>query len=156
MSLLNRDVLSGLLFVAAGGAGLWIGQDYAMGTAFRMGPGYFPRLLCSTLVVLGVLIVIKGIMARGELPERLHWRPLLLITSAILAFAGLITTAGLAPAALAVVLIGAAGGSEFRLVEGVLLAVVLSCAAVALFIYGLNMTMPVFNPGALGLPALKL
>ena len=41
--LFNRDVLSGLVFVVIGAAALWIGRDYAMGTPFRMGPGYLDR-----------------------------------------------------------------------------------------------------------------
>lgn len=145
MSRLNQDFLSGLLFIAVGAAGLWIGYDYAVGTAFRMGPGYFPRLLCWCLILLGLWISIKGLVAGGEMPERLHWRPLVLLTLAVLAFAALITTAGLLPAAAAVVFLGAAGGPEFRWIEGVALAVVLSAAAIALFKYGLNMTMPILN-----------
>ena len=145
MSRLNQDFLSGLLFIAVGAAGLWWGNEYALGTAFRMGPGYFPRLLCWSLVLIGAVIAGKGLIAGGDMPERLHWRPLLLITFSVLAFAGLITTAGLLPAAVAVVFIGALGGPEFRWHEGVILAAVLSAGAIALFKYGLNMTMPILN-----------
>ena len=145
MSRLNKDVLSGALFIVVGAVGLWIGQDYAMGTPFRMGPGYFPRLLCWSLVIVGSLILLKGAIAGGEMPEKLHWRPVVMITLAVLAFAGLIATAGLLPAAAAVVFLGALGGPEFRWIEGVILAAVLSAAAIALFKYGLSMTMPIIN-----------
>src|SRR5262245_42203593 len=145
MSVLNKDVLSGALFIATGLAGLYIGWDYTVGTAFRMGPGYFPRVLCGLLVVLGTVIAIKGLLAGGEQPERLHFRPLIMVTMAVLAFAGLISTFGLLPAAAAVVLLGAIGGPEFRWLEGVLLAVVLSAGAIGLFKYGLNMTMPIID-----------
>ncbi|CAN0493378.1 unnamed protein product, partial [Phaeothamnion confervicola] len=148
---LNKDVLSGALFVLAGSAGLWIGQDYALGTAFRMGPGYFPRLLCSLLVLLGLFIAGKGIVLGGERPEALHLRPLLLITAAVISFGGLIGTVGLAPATIAVVLIGAFAGPEFRPLEGCLLALCLAAAAVGLFKYGLNMTMPIADIPFLGL-----
>ena len=102
MSVLNKDVLSGAFFVLVGGAGLWLGNDYAMGTAFRMGPGYFPRVLCGMLVAIGFIVAAKGVIAGGEQPEGLHWKPMILITVAVLAFAGLITTLGLLPAAAAV------------------------------------------------------
>ena len=114
MTRLNRDVLSGAIFLAIGVAGLYIGWDYRMGTPFRMGPGYFPRLLCMALVALGVIIAVLGLIRGGEAPGRLHWRPLVLITIATMAFALLISTAGLLPAAIAIVLIGALGGPEFR------------------------------------------
>ncbi len=39
-----RDFYAGLLFVAFGAVALVIVQAYAIGTAARMGPGYFPRL----------------------------------------------------------------------------------------------------------------
>ena len=145
MSKLNQDVLSGVLFVVVGIAGLWLGKDLAMGTAFRMGPGYFPMVLCGALVFLGLIITIKGIIANGEMPGHLHWRPLLLVTLSVLAFAGLIETAGLLPASIAVVLISAFGGPEFRWLEGIVLAIVLSLGAVGLFIYALNMTIPIIN-----------
>lgn len=39
-----KDFWSGILFVTFGCAGLWFGRDYVVGTARRMGPGYFPLL----------------------------------------------------------------------------------------------------------------
>ena len=150
MSLLNKDVLSGALFIFVGAAGLWLGHDYAMGTAFRMGPGYFPRVLCALLVVIGVILGAKGLVAGGEAPEGLHWRPLIMITLAVLAFAALITTVGLLPAAAAVVFLGAVGGPEFRFLEGVLLAALLAAGAIAIFKFGLNMTMPIMDLSILG------
>ena len=151
MALLSKDVLAGVLFVTFGAAGLWIGSEYAIGTAFRMGPGYFPRVLCGMLVLLGLFIAIKGLVRGGEQPGGLCWRPLILVTLAVLAFAGLISTAGLLPAAAAVVFIGATGGPEFRKGEALLLAVLLSAAAIALFKFGLSMTMPILDIPALGL-----
>ena len=145
MTRLNRDVLSGLVFIVLGAAGLWIGKDYALGTPFRMGPGYFPRVLCGLLVAIGLIVSVRGLIAGGPGPERLVWRPLILITLSTVTFAALITTAGLAPAALAVVLLGAAGGPEFHWLEAIVLAIMLACAAVALFIFGLGMPLSIFS-----------
>ena len=156
MSVLNKDVLSGAFFVLVGGAGLWLGNDYAMGTAFRMGPGYFPRVLCGMLVAIGFIVAAKGVIAGGEQPEGLHWKPMILITVAVLAFAGLITTLGLLPAAAAVVLLGAVGGPEFKVGEGLLLAVLLSAAAIGIFKFGLNMTMPILDLSILGISGMRL
>lgn len=151
MSVLNKDVLSGSLFILVGAAGLYLGADYAVGTAFRMGPGYFPRVLCGLLVAIGLVIAVKGLIVGGEKPEGLHMRPLILVSVAVLAFAASIVNFGLLPAALAVVFIGAMGGPEFRVVEGVLLAVFLTAAAIGVFKYGLNMTMPILEIAPLGL-----
>jgi len=151
MSFLNKDVLSGALFIVVGLAGLWIGQDYAVGTAFRMGPGYFPRLLCALLVLVGAIVAVKGVIAGGERPDALHWRPLIMMTIALLTFALLIGTVGMLPAAAAVVFLGAAGGPEFRLIEGIVISAVLTAAALAIFKFGLGLTMPIFELPALGI-----
>jgi len=38
----NRGVMSGVMFVGIGAIALTIARDYPMGSALRMGPGYFP------------------------------------------------------------------------------------------------------------------
>lgn len=144
MTRLNQDVLSGLLFVLIGCGGLYVGWDYATGTAFRMGPGYFPRLLCALLIGLGAVVALKGLIRGGDAPERMQFRPLIMITLAVIAFALLISTAGLLPAAVAVVLLGCIGGPEFRVHEAIILAIVLTAGAIGLFKYGLAMSFPIF------------
>ena len=84
---INQDFVSGLMFAGWGVAGLWIGRGYPIGSALRMGPGYVPRLLCWALIALGAIIAIKGAMVVGEKIERWHWRPLLVVSIAVLAFA---------------------------------------------------------------------
>jgi hypothetical protein len=151
MSLFNKDVLSGALFMMVGAAGLYLGADYSMGTAFRMGPGYFPRLLCALLFGVGLIIALKGLIAGGERPEGLHMRPLVMVTTAVLVFGLLIGNYGLLPAAAAVVLLGAIGGPEFRTFESLLLAVLLTAAAIGIFKFGLSMTMPILDLSSFGL-----
>jgi hypothetical protein len=41
----NKNVLSGLFFIGTGGIGIFMAQDYPMGTALRMDPATFPS--CS-------------------------------------------------------------------------------------------------------------
>src|SRR5262245_8213136 len=141
---LNRELIAGLMFAAWGIAGLWLAADYPRGTALRMGPGYMPVMLCWGLVLLGAAIAIRGALRTGAKLTAWHLRPLLLVLLAILAFAVLIEPAGLAIATLAIVLIGAAGGREFRFLEALGLALALAAGTVGLFVYGLKLTMPVW------------
>ena len=141
---LNRDLVAGLMFVAWGAAGLWIASDYPRGTALRMGPGYMPMLLCWGLVILGGIIAIKGLLTAGDSLTAWHLRPLVLVLAAIVAFALLIEPAGLAIATVAIVVIGAAGGLEFRWREALALALGLAAGAVGLFVYGLKLPMLVW------------
>ncbi len=43
-----KDFFAGLIFIAFGLAAIIIGSNYALGSAARMGPGYFPRILGIT------------------------------------------------------------------------------------------------------------
>ena len=145
---LNRDLLAGLMFAAFGIAGLWIASEYPRGTALRMGPGYMPVMLCWGLVLLGGAIAIRGALKSGAKLTGWQLRPFVFVLIAVLAFALLIEPAGLAIATLAIVFIGAAGGREFRPVEAIALALGLAAGAVALFAYGLRLSIPLW-PAAL-------
>ncbi len=140
----NRDLVSGLMFAGWGVAGLWVGREYPAGTALEMGPGYMPRLLCWGLILLGAMIAVRGARGEGAPLERWHWRPLIVVSIAILAFAFLLQPAGLVAATLAIVMIGALAGSEFRVLEALILAAGLALGAVAIFIYGLKLPLPVW------------
>ena len=50
-----KDFFAGLMFVAFGGAAVWMAQAYPFGNAGRMGPAYFPTLVGSLLIILGAL-----------------------------------------------------------------------------------------------------
>ncbi len=50
---LSTDLSTGALFLALGGFAIIYGSRYAVGTTARMGPGYFPMLISSALVLVG-------------------------------------------------------------------------------------------------------
>ncbi len=141
---INQDFVSGLMFAGWGIAGLWIARDYPMGSALRMGPGYVPRLLCWGLIAIGAVIAVKGAMVAGEKIGRWHWRPLIVVSIAVLAFAYLLEPGGLLAATFAIVVIGAFGGPEFRFAESLILAAGLAVGAIVIFVYGLKLPMPIW------------
>jgi hypothetical protein len=57
---LSTDFLTGLLFLALGSFAIIYGSRYPIGTASRMGPGYYPLLVSSGLVLLGCILVIRS------------------------------------------------------------------------------------------------
>ena len=57
----NKDFLAGLLLLAVGAGGFLMALDYPFGSALRMGPGYFPRVLAGILMVFGIFVLIRGI-----------------------------------------------------------------------------------------------
>ena len=137
--LTHKDFLSGLMFAAFGVLGVLLGADYRMGTAARMGPGYVPRLLAWTLVALGAVIMLRGVLGDDDPVERGRWRPVALITAGIVAFALLIDPAGLFAAGAALIIIGALGGTRIRWVETLAATAILLVLSAAVFVWGLQL-----------------
>ncbi len=103
---IDKDIWAGLLFMGLAALGLYIGADYAFGTAARMGAGFLPKLLCWAMLGLGALVTLTGIVKRGEPMEAWAWGQLLAITAAVLVFGGALEGYGLEIAILGAVLIG--------------------------------------------------
>jgi hypothetical protein len=83
--------------------------------------------------------------ADAEIATRIVWRPLMLITAAVLAFQLLIDRAGLIAATVAVVVVGAIAGRDARIAEvGALAAIMAVCTAV-LFVHVLNLPLPLWG-----------
>ena len=132
------------MFAALGALGLYLAQDYPIGTALRMEPGYVPRLLCWGIIGMGVLIALRGLFAGDSPLARWHWRPLVFVLSGLIAFRYMIEPVGLVGAAFAIVLLGAFGSREVQLKETLALAAGLTSGAVALFVYALGLPMRVW------------
>ncbi len=141
-----RDVFAGLLFMAFGAAALVMAQSYAIGTAARMGPGYFPRLLGFLLLGLGALQCVLGLRSRIAAPLDLHWRPLLILLASVGLFIVLTPWVGLIVSGLALVFASSVASQEFRWKEALIAGVVLGAASAGLFVCGLGLPLPIWPP----------
>jgi hypothetical protein len=135
---LTKDFLSGLMFVAFGLAALYFGQNLAVGTPVRMGPGYVPRMLSLILLALGAVVCIVALVSGSEPVERPKWKPITLVTLGIVCFALLFERAGLIPALIVLVMIASLAGEEFKLTEVLGNIVVLSILCTLVFKVGLG------------------
>ncbi|MGL5928001.1 MAG: tripartite tricarboxylate transporter TctB family protein [Dermatophilaceae bacterium] len=61
-----RDVVAGVVFVGFGGAFAVGALGYDLGTTLEPGPGYYPLALGGLLTVLGLAVVVKGLLGRGQ------------------------------------------------------------------------------------------
>jgi hypothetical protein len=141
--MLNRDVCAGCMFALLGIAGLWLAQDYAFGTATRMGPGFFPRSIASGLTILGVLIALRGLIAASPAVS-MNLRAIPLVLGSIVLFALLVERAGLPAATVTCIAVASLASREAKVREVVLLSIALAAAATALFVYALGMPIPVW------------
>jgi hypothetical protein len=133
-----KEFWSGILFMAIGAAGVWLARDYAYGSALRMGPGYLPTVLSWCTAGLGFIVFTRSFLSDGPSLERTDWRPLLLVLSAIVVFALLITRAGLVAAIIAATLVGGLGSRELGRGELVLLSFGIAIFCALVFVVGLG------------------
>jgi hypothetical protein len=145
----QKNVLSGLLFIAVAAAGLWISRNYPIGTALRMGTGYVPRLLLWVLLFLGVIVMATGLRAGAGEPQAdaestSVWRPLIFVTASLIAFGLTIERLGLVISILLLIGIGSLAAREMRLIETALTTLLLIVLSYGIFILGLGLTIPVW------------
>lgn len=141
----QTDLWSGIMFIGFGLLAIWISRDYPFGTASRMGPGFFPTWIGIIMTVLGVMIAASCLKAEEEdKVGRWAWRPMILMSVGFLLFGWGIDHVGFVPASAALVVIGAAAGTQFRWKEVIPLAIGLVIGCWALFIKGLELPFPLF------------
>lgn len=141
----GKDFYSGLIFILFGGFAAIGARGYPLGTAGRMGPGYFPTVLGSLLILLGLVISARSLLGtEGGLIKGWAIRPLVLVLGAVVAFALIVERLGLVLAMVALIFVSCLGGTEFRLREVVALFLVLAAMAVAIFAYGLKLPFRVW------------
>ena len=140
----NRGFFSGLMFIGIGALGIYMAQNYPMGSALRMGPGYFPIVLSSVLILFGIVMLVQGVLKPELMDSNWSLRALFILPGATVLFGELMEHAGFLPALIALIIVSALAGSEFRLKEVLLLAVGLTFGCWALFIWGLGLPYPLF------------
>jgi hypothetical protein len=151
----QKDFFSGLMFAVIGGGFAWGATQYSIGTAARMGPGYFPLLLGIMLAALGCFIVFYSLVEHTEDGDRVGgfaWRPVVFILGSNIAFGVLLAglpSVGLPPMGLiagiyALTIIASRAGDVFNLKEVLILATFLSALSYLAFIKLLNLQMPVW------------
>jgi hypothetical protein len=140
----QEDFWAGLMFVAFGILAILVARNYPMGSALRMGPGYFPTYLGAIMVVIGAIMTGRAYRIEGEGIGRWGWRPLLWLSAAFAGFGLLIERAGFVLALLALIIASSLAGRDTRPLELILLIVVLITGSVGLFIYGLELPYLLF------------
>ncbi|TMK13449.1 MAG: hypothetical protein E6G75_16065 [Alphaproteobacteria bacterium] len=121
--LASKDFLAGLMYVAFGLTGLWLGRSLEVGTAAAMGAGYFPRLVCGALIAVGAALALISLMR---------------------AFALLLRPLGLVLALAISTVLARFAGREIRPVPLLLLCLILIVANVGIFVLALKIQIPLW------------
>jgi Tripartite tricarboxylate transporter TctB family len=141
-----KDLVAGLLFVATGAAAIVIASNYTLGTAARMGPGYFPRLLGILLIVLGAILALRSLRLSGSPLPGWKWRPVVVTLGSVVLFGLIVTRVGLVISAIILIVLASAASHEFRPREAVISGIVLAALVVGVFVMGLKLQIGIW-PG---------
>jgi putative tricarboxylic transport membrane protein len=139
-----EDFWAGLMFIGFGVLAIVVAQDYPIGSAMRMGPGYFPTAIGACLAAIGAVVAVSGFKQKGEGIGRFPWRAILLLSAGFAAFAWGIDEFGFLASLTVLILLAAVSGKEYRWHEVLIETIVLLAGCWALFIYGLGLAFPLF------------
>ncbi|MFA3919473.1 tripartite tricarboxylate transporter TctB family protein [Ruegeria hyattellae] len=140
----RANLISGLIVAGVGATTILVAQTYPLGSATRMGPGYYPTILGILLMFLGTLIILfDSRRSVGSGLPSADWHSLTMILAGVGIFAALIETAGLAPAILACIFVSAQADKELTLKETSLLALAVTLGCILIFDFALGMPVDV-------------
>jgi hypothetical protein len=145
-----QDFWCGIFFVALGALAIYAAHHYPVGTAFEMGPGYFPIWLGGIMIALGLAIGALSLRLQGESDQSVrlsNWalRPWIVLTSTLAAYALLMDAGvGFVPSLMVLVIGCALAHKDVRWRETILLSVLVTAAAVAVFSFGLDLPYRLF------------
>jgi hypothetical protein len=146
MALNTQDAAAGAVFIALGGAFAIGSLQHELGTALRMGPGFFPLVLAFLLVALGAVILVKSFGAPAPHLGSVSWRGLPLILVAPVLFGLTVRGLGLVPSIALVVLLSAYASRRMSHPLAAMLTVGLTVFCVLVFSYALGLPIPRFGP----------
>ena len=145
-----KDLTAGVLIIALAGCFAWQTTDLPMGTAIRMGPGYFPLLLSAVLGLLGAIVLFAGLRFTDDGPPinlaELPWRAVAAITLAVVVFGLCVRTLGLGPSIGLSVFISALGSRKFHLVTSLILTATMVGFVWLIFVKALGLPLPMLGP----------
>ncbi len=139
-----KDFWAGVLFACLGAFTLIVSSNYTLGTAARMGPGYFPRILGILLIVLGLVIGGRGLRGYGEAIPAWKWRPTVVVLGSVVLFGLIVAKVGVAISTVVLIVTSAAASREFRPLESLVAGVLLAALATGVFVVGLHLQLPIW------------
>lgn len=146
-----KDLRIGLIFVVIGL--LFGGHAYlniTLGTPARMGPGFFPIVLASVLVFLGVLICVQAFRASPSPSQPVAWRGLALVILAPIVFGLTVNRLGFVPAVAMTALLSALASRTMGYGRALVISAGLTALCVGIFILGLGIPIRLFGPWPFG------
>jgi ABC-type anion transport system duplicated permease subunit len=140
----QRDFGAGIMYMVIGLFFAIVATQYKMGTAAKMGPGYFPFWLGVLMTLLGLLVLLKSLRASAAIEKipKFNWRIILQITGAVVLYGLLLPRAGFLIAVVVLVFLAAGASKEFTWKGTALNAAFLVTFTYSVFVVGLKLQFP--------------
>ena len=140
------DFWAGIMFMVIG-LGFAIGATkYSMGTAARMGPGYFPFWLGICQALIGSIVAYGGLSKKAEEEEvsKFDWKIFLIVIGAVVLCGCVFTTLGVYISVFLLVMISSLASHEFNWKVALITAIVLMLVVWLAFVEGLGLIFPLW------------
>ena len=138
----HRDFWAGVLFIVTGILFMILSRQYQLGTAAKMGPGYFPTILGGLMAVLGLMVMLPSFKGPVVKINRIELRMILLVLFAVAVYAFTLPKLGFIVALFLLILISSTASHEFKLKTTLISAVVLLVFSWLVFVKGLELQFP--------------
>ena len=140
----QRDFGAGIMYMVIGLFFAIMATNYPMGTAAKMGPGYFPFYLGILMFLLGVLVAVKAFGAKAAIESipKFNRRIMGQITGAVVLYGLLLPRMGFLIAVVVLVFVAASASREFTWKGTAINAAFLVTFTYSVFVLGLKLQFP--------------
>ncbi|MFM1759754.1 MAG: hypothetical protein RLY75_1025 [Pseudomonadota bacterium] len=140
----QRDFGAGIMYMVIGLFFTIVATQYPMGTAAKMGPGYFPFWLGILMTLIGLLVLVKSMGAKAAIESipKFNWKIITQITGSVVLYALLLPRMGFLVAVVVLVLVSASASKEFTWKGSLINAAFLVTFTYSVFVVGLKLQFP--------------
>ncbi|MFA5490149.1 MAG: tripartite tricarboxylate transporter TctB family protein [Candidimonas sp.] len=142
----KQDFWSGVMFLVVGLFFSWGATEYSMGTAARMGPGYFPFWLGLLLALLGAGIALGALAPSAEETEvdKFDWRIVGLVIGSVVLYGILMQPLGVYISTFLLVVLSSLAGHDFNWKVAAANGIFLVVFSYLAFVKGLGLIFPLW------------
>lgn len=137
----SSDFGAGALLAIAALYFLFLGRDLERGTAFQMGPGFFPAATAVLTLIVGLILLAKSLRIDGAAAAPLRVVPIALVLLAILAFTFLIDILGLVVTGTITMFVASAAAAQSNRFRVLAVCFAVSLGAGLLFVKALGLSI---------------
>lgn len=140
-----EDMIAGVATAAIGAFIILEASTYKLGTLNNMGPGYFPTMLGSLMIILAVVMVVTARPSGATLRMGMdQMRGTVFVMAAFIAFALTVESLGMLASVFLGVFLSALGNRNTSLLTAIALAIATAVVSVLIFRVGLGLQIEAY------------